>query len=271
MNKSVLILDGVVYYNESLVQIEKVEVKESRIPLPEAQKKRALKVLNPEVLNRLGGFLNKRFKNTSVRILSTSDIKEEYGEEYANSAGFVFNGVVVLNKDTASLSTAMHEFGHLYLAELKDIDIELYNRLMVLAAADPLMDEVRELYPNLSETDQAEEVFVELLGRTNASALEAELNDNTGKFGKVKRFFNSMFSKFLGRKEKPTLEFTLGDSLLDVLDKIGGDMMFNSNSGLHNLPGYKQKAMKGLGTQSMSQTAAVQLLTEQGYIREVCG
>jgi hypothetical protein len=78
-----------------------------------------------------------------------------------------------------------------------------------------------------------------------------------------------MLSSFLGTKST-SVKFELQDSLIDVINKVGKDMIFNENSALRSLPKYKQRTLKDLGTKSMSKSDAIKLLRERGYIKEIC-
>jgi len=267
-----VVVSPTVHITDKAVKAQKAE-----LLIPNNEKGKVLRDVSPDVIRSLGTFLNNRFKNSNVTVLSTADIKQRFGEKFSKAAGFVYNGEIYLNSDIATLQTALHEFGHLYLAELKETDPALYTHLMQLASEDPMMEKMKSLYPELDTQDLAEEVFVELLARRDSDKLEtamtAELSGEDGSFlGKVKSFFKNMFKDFLGVTVKDANSINLNDSLYETLDKIGLDLIFNKNSMLKSMPTYKKKAIKTrIGTDAkMSKAEAVKFLTERGYIKKVC-
>ena len=271
--------DGV-YISED-IKVKTVEPKERKATLviPTNEKTKLIKEVSPEVIRRLGVFLNDRFKNTRVLVLSKADIRTMYGNKFAESSGFVYQGTIVLNSDIADLNTMVHEMGHLYLAELKDANPDEYERVINLATQDPIMEKIRNDYPELSDSDVAEEAFVELLARRNSDKLETELTreleGNDGTFlGKVKSFFKNLFGSFFGISENKleNTDFRLSDSLYDVIDKIGTDMIFNKNSALNSMTTNQKSIIKNkIGSDAqMSKSEAVKFLTEKGFIRKVC-
>ena len=277
--KDVLVYKNNVFVSDK-VNITTVDVKEQKkeLILPPSERRKALKEVSPEVIRRLGTFLNDRFKGTTVKVLSTAEIKELYGNKFSESAAFVYGGTIIMNSDVADLGTMLHEMGHLYLAEIKEVAPDEYERLMELAKQDPLMKEMVTIYPELSETDVAEEVFVELLARRNGDSMEDQFTDelegDDGSFlGKVKRFFKNIFSSFFGISEdKIDADFRLSDSLYDVIDKVGTDIIFNKNSMLKGILAEHKTIMKNrIGPDAkMSRAEAIRFLTEKGYIRKVC-
>ena len=236
-------------------------------------RKTKLTKLNPVIMKKLGSFLNKRFKNTTVRTLNTAEIKYIYGSNYANSNAFTYEGVVVINTDKATVNTVFHEMGHLYLAAIKDSDPNLYATMMDKLMEHPDMESIKQTYPELSGYDLAEELFVEMLANYNSGALEAafqhELANDESNFGRVEDAFAEIFGDFLGTDLDGVV--TLDDSLMTLMAKIGKDIIFNKNSALNSLSSDQRRDLKHtIDPFSMTQSQMLQYLQEKGFIRTKC-
>jgi len=169
----------------------------------------------------------------------------------------------------------LHEMGHLYLAELKDSDVQLYHKLMSMID-DKVLSVVKEVYPELDDTDQREEAFVELIAQIKKDDIEnqfyKELEGDDGTFlGKVKTFFKDLWSSFVGKSIPDNTLFELGDNLSTVFDKIGKDMLFNDNSALKTLSHkHKKGLLKTAPSYYMDNAESIEYLKSKGYIKWIC-
>lgn len=95
--------------------------------------------------------------------------------------GFVHNGEVYLNTDTATNETAIHEFSHLYNTWLKGNKPDLYQRGIDLISQElnnedseikDIIEYVKQTQPDLVDESLQEEILTELVGRKGAELLE---------------------------------------------------------------------------------------------------
>jgi hypothetical protein len=280
INKKVLVDGNKVYTDPTIIKNIDEDVKfDKAIPIPEVIRQNSLNNISPVVIERLGAFVRSRFTGVSVKVLGTSDIVAQYGEKY-NHAAFVKDGTIVLNRDKATLDSAMHEMGHLYLAEIKNSDKELYINLMSLASRHEDYNLVKKLYPELSPTDIAEEVFVGLLSKNKRSKLENAvvnemantLSDENGNlWGKVINFFRNLFKGFVGNSTINNDFIDLDTNLTEALNTISDDILYGKNSKLYNFTSsFKQDIKKSNPSYEMSTSEARAYLEERGFIRWIC-
>jgi len=243
----------------------------------------ANKLIGSKTLKRMATIFNNKFTNTTTEVLNSEEIRLEYGDKYANLRGFVINGHIILNQDKASLSTPIHELGHIYLAYLKDEDTKLYDYIVSESLNSDIAQGIKDAYPELSESDIGEEVFVEMLGlefgkdlasisSSNLSwnNIKRRLSNNTA-FGKVLDFFREMIGWFTGKTVPKGVDFTLSDSLAGIINKVGNKIVYGKDSIFNDFTSPEQTAMRladPAGT--MTTEELVQRLTEKGYIRKVC-
>lgn len=97
--------------------------------------------------------------------------------------GFVdTNGDVVINSDTATLDTPIHEFGHLWTSEVKKNNPDLYQKgidLIDTDSAKPYIDEVKRLQPSLEGSALKEEVLAQIIGDQGAKLIESNPKTKT--------------------------------------------------------------------------------------------
>ncbi len=265
-------------------EIKNPRIQESKdYDIPISLNEEAGKIVGPKSLKRMATVLNNKFTNTSVTVLSSEEIRLEYGDKFADLRGFVINGQIVLNQEKASLSTPIHEMGHIYLAYLKDEDSELYEYIVNESLNSEIADGIRNAYPELTDLDIGEEVFVEMLGIEHGKDLmsvsksnlawnniKRKLSNNKA-FGKIMDFFRTMFEWMTGSKTPTGLDFTMKDSMSTILNKIGSRIVYGDSSIFSDFSSPEKTAMKladPYGT--MTSNELVSLLTQQGYIRKVC-
>jgi hypothetical protein len=266
-----------------------VEVTNPRIPeskdykMPSSLHEDADKLIGEKTLKRMAKVLNGKFTNTRTTVLNSEEIRATYGDKYADLRGFVLGGQIVLNYDKATLSTPIHELGHIYLAYLKDEDQKLYDYVVSESLKSDIADSIRKVYPELSNSDVGEEVFVELLGiefgkdllsvsKSNISwaNISRKLSNNKH-FGKVVNFFRDLVGWLTGKKVNPGLDISLQDSLLTILNKVGDRIVYGKESIFYDFTQPEKTAMKladPYGTLTSKQL--IDLLVNRGYIRKVC-
>ena len=75
-------------------------------------------------------------------------------------AAFIYNGDVYVNTDIASIDAKTHELMHILLGSLRFKQPELYLELIQSVTDLPNIQELAQAYPNRTQSDILEEVFV---------------------------------------------------------------------------------------------------------------
>ena len=197
----------------------------------------------------------------NVKILSSEAIIQKYGRN-ADEYGFLDNdNNIILNSDKYSIDTPFHEYSHLALRFLKETDIEAYLEIVTKALEHPNRDNIRSKYPELSDIDLGEEIFVTEVGLKSA---EMFLKDNSIT-GKIKGFFKEMVYKVLGRTPK---NINLNDSIESYIEKWSYSLL-NKNGIFNDLtPPQAQALLKKTSVRYSDDHMEKQLMYE-GYIIKV--
>lgn len=74
---------------------------------------------------------------------------------------FILNNDIYINTDLATLDSPIHEILHLILGSIKFQNPKLYTDLVKISAQFGNYDKIAKLYPNRTQSDILEEVFVE--------------------------------------------------------------------------------------------------------------
>ena len=253
-------------------------------------KKNKLQLISPKVTARLSKFLNARFKNSTVKIMSKMSAQIKYPEidinQFDNAFVNVGNNTIILIKERATLDVMLHEMGHLYLAELRDKDLSLYRTLMSKMETSDIFAEVIDTYSeknNYNKEDLLEEAFVITLQRLHSTSFIKQFNEENveqlegiltkgGKFlGRIANFFNSLFQDFFGIKKRKNVSLDMNDSIIDIMNKVGNDLIFNKNSMLHDISRKDKRNLKLiLEDKNMTEQQAVDYLIKKGLIRKIC-
>jgi hypothetical protein len=271
----ILRIDTKAYFSNKILDAQKQAKfqKDIKLKLPDKVRREQIKRISPKVMRKLGTFLNDRFSNTTVKTLNSADIATLYGEKYAKAKAFVYNGIVVINTNKATIQTVMHEMGHLYLAELKSTDYNLYKTILTKLDGDPELETMAQLYPELSKEDLLEELFVEKLANYNSGALsvllETDLEQDGDPYGKVTAAFEGIFGDFLGTNLSGTID--INDSLLTIFAKIGKDIIFNKNSALKSFTkSDKTEIHQIIDPYSLSDRELIKFMQSKGLIEVKC-
>ncbi len=236
-----------------------------------------------KVFKKLVAKLNKLFPGTSYRMSDTKSIEAKYGiKDASNVRAFVKDGTVVFNMDIVNMNTPFHEYSHIYFEYLKVEDRPLYDKLIKLALESPLYAEMKDAYGTLNNEDLGEEILAEQVARKMKGKL---IEDPTftkienvlaagGRFGKIKRWFKSLFDKVFGiNKDRDVVKYKLSmnDSFNTMIEKIGDKMAYGDTSILSEfLPStIKMVALSREGSQ-INIKEARQILEDAGFIQRVC-
>lgn len=81
------------------------------------------------------------------------------------SKSFILNNDIYVNTDLATLDSPIHEILHLLLGSIKFQNPQLYTDLVKVSSQFGNYDKIAKLYPNRTQSDILEEVFVEEFGK----------------------------------------------------------------------------------------------------------
>lgn len=188
--------------------------------------------------------LSMMFPGTNPIKLHSEEISRQFGEVYADNAAFIKDGQLVFNMDKIGLDTPIHEFGHIFMAQLKQEDPSSYSNLInqAISLDNPVANRVRQTYANLTAEEMGEEVFVSMLGVEGVESLKRNINDNSFSFsgiinhvlGKMKNFFAKVFSSDYNKARATLQKFdfsrmTIQEALLAISDTIAPDLLKGLN------------------------------------------
>ena len=199
----------------------------------------------------------------NIEIMSSEAIVEKYGKN-ADEHGFLDNeNNIILNSDKYSIDTPFHEYAHLALRFLKETDIDTYMDIVTKSLEHPSRDIIRQKYPDLSDTDLGEEIFVTAIG-LKASETFLKKKSTTDK---IKGFFKEMVKKTLGIKPA---NITLDDSIETFINKWNYKLLSKDGIFSDMSPGQVQ-AILTKSTVQYSDDHMVKQLQYDGYIIKVNG
>ena len=206
--------------------------------------------------------------DVEVRYETTATIVEEFGESFRDSRGFEIDGVVVINKDNVRLDTPIHEFGHVYLAQLKVTDPKLYEAIVSRSLQDPIMEDIKSRYPNHSDSELGEEVFVTLLGLdSQVTATKAVEQSKQGFMKWLKGILNNLFGKSGVNKLG---DINVNTSLKEMIEIIGDDMLNDKSSALSNLTEQNKDSIKKITQPKVGIKDILSKLEALGFIQKTC-
>jgi len=199
----------------------------------------------------------------NIEILSSKEIVERYGKN-ADEHGFLDNeNNIILNANKYSIDTPFHEYAHLALRFLKETDLDTYMEIVTKALEHPSRDIIRKKYPDLSDTDLGEEIFVTAIGLKASEAFLKKKSTTE----KIKGFFKEMIKKTLGIK--PT-SITLDDSIETFIDKWNYKLL-GKNGIFSDMTPSQAQALLTKSTVQYSDDHMVNQLKYDGYIIKVNG
>ena len=201
---------------------------------------------------------------TKVLALSSYEIAEIYGEEEAHSKGFTTpDDSIVINIDQYTTDTPFHEFAHLGIKYIKESSPEEYALIVSKALEHETARSVREQYPELSEEELGEEIFV-----TQVGLRSAEVFTKSPEVGNViKRFYKKIVGKLFG-VYPDTVRST--DNINDMINKFS-DKMLSDASIFNNMPDRHIQEILKSANSKYSDNAMYDQLIYSGYIKKMAG
>lgn len=123
------------------------------------------------LIAQVGQMLKQKFGVEMVMMNSEELIKAFPGMDVNTTKAFIHDNKIYVNTTIASVHDPLHEFAHLALGVMKTNLIENYQAMMNRVAqlsedsnsrVGKRLSQIKEAYPNLSQMDLLEEVFVSL-------------------------------------------------------------------------------------------------------------
>lgn len=194
------------------------------------------KVTQKEMISKFTRSLFKKFPNIEYHLINdqTIDLMDNIPNYYKGNPGFVLDNVVYINLDHATLDTPLHEFGHVYVENLKSTDPAYWAEIKELLLLETdLLNEIQNKYKelNFNSDDFFEEAFVTLLGR-DEDTLSAVMKDSQKTINfvnilqRVKNWFMKHLSSIFNINVK---DIDLKKSMKDVLATVKSDILFNTD------------------------------------------
>ena len=116
-------------------------------------------------LNKSKAILNKTVEKlnnlygTEFVVVSSQELPDV--PNAAISKAFVYDGKIYINSDLATIDSPVHEMLHLFLGSMRFTDPEFYYNMVSLTQEFPSLNSRISLYPNRTQLDIMEELFVE--------------------------------------------------------------------------------------------------------------
>jgi len=128
--------------------------------------------------------------------------------------------VILINPDKIFNTTAIHEFGHIFIDSLPGgLDNPRLQRALDMLMGTDLETEVRELYPDLNEEMFAKELITTAIGRKGVEIFEEQ--DKAGIWESIKAWFLSFVSRKFNIANKDAIESLTRDILDTKVKKEG--------------------------------------------------
>lgn len=131
-----------------------------------------------------------RRSGIKVKFMDSKDIKD-LGIT-TNPKAFIHNGEIILNKDKYTEDSPIHELMHLLLGQLKVNDPSLYNSMLEGIEEFEEYNQLRQIYPELTQNDFAEEVLVHVLTNQLMGKIYDAKKELSSKFD-LKRLVSEVF------------------------------------------------------------------------------
>lgn len=130
--------------------------KESALILPDSNLTPRSVLIN--VADKLDTYYGIKFIPTTTAELESLGVHDL-------SKSFILNNNIYVNTDLATLDSPIHELLHLMLGSIKFQNPKLYADLVKVASQFGNYTKIAKLYPNRTQSDILEEVFVEEFGK----------------------------------------------------------------------------------------------------------
>ena len=126
-------------------------------------------------LDKMARTMGINIKHMSRATMRQEGILEQVPDA-AQAAAFIYNGDVYINTDLASIDLKVHELLHILLGSMRFKQPQLYSQLVQTAANVANIQDMAIKYPNRTQMDLLEEIFVEEFGKY-LSGLDNQMSD----------------------------------------------------------------------------------------------
>jgi hypothetical protein len=143
--------------------------------------------------------------------------------------GFFHNGKVYINSNKLNAETPIHEFGHGLLIMIKSGNKVLYENLKKQILDSPILNEVKQKYPDLSLEDQIDEAIVTAIGRYG---LNMTSSFSKGLLNAIKRVFVAIAKLFNIYKPSTISEIDPNTTILQLAEMLlsGNEILANTDN-----------------------------------------
>jgi hypothetical protein len=235
----------------------------------------ASKSVSPVVISKL---INKLASVLEMKINTVSNLDLELDERFAgsksikNSKGFVYEGEVFINIDTATLDTPIHEIlGHVFLSNIKQTDKILYDSIIKKSLEEiSAKEDILTEYPELenSPEDLANEIFSSIIGVKLQSIAEEEINLNF--WGKISKLMREFFTEKLGPLLGLSKKLNPKSSLNDIIKELGNDVFKGKGTIFKELSPLSATNLGKIINPTLTEEQIADKFKEYGWIKEIC-
>ena len=115
------------------------------------------------IINKLQTHYGIKITAIDSDIINNTDLKNIPG--VATARAFIYNNEIYINTELADKDAPIHEMMHILVGGLKTSNPELYYNIMQEMANMEMFEQYKRVYPNRTNEDLAEEMFVEQFSR----------------------------------------------------------------------------------------------------------
>lgn len=113
-----------------------------------------------KALDKMASTMGINIKPMSIATMKREGILDQIPDA-AQAQAFIYNGNIYINSDTASIDSKTHELLHILLGSMRFKNPKLYFELIQTIQNLPNLEDYEVLYPNRTQSDFFEEVFVD--------------------------------------------------------------------------------------------------------------
>ena len=199
--------------------IDTVKIGNKSFQAKKVSKKSIIKILE---------YFNDVYPEQDINAYSADEIREVFSSDKAERAAFVYEGSIVFNTDMLTFDSPVHELAHLYIADIKSSNPELYARLLEKAFENTeLMNEVKSKGNFISTEEIAEETLVLMIGYNSQGKMENLIKDKTI-WQSIKDFFSNLFNGIF--KVQDVTVTDTNSSIVDIISTISDDVLFGTRN-----------------------------------------
>ena len=222
---------------------------------------------NRESINLISDKLGDLY-NVKTTLLTNDEmisLGEKYKSDFSNSRAFALStGEIFINVDKASIAEPLHELAHIIMPGLKAKNPKAYNELISKIKDHPSYWDIAQHYPELSEQDLDEEVFVTIFAEYFREKMISNdknewLDQN---FSDLSKNVSTVLSDIFDNDTRGDASQLMNMSLEEIMSQFGFDMISGRFAPYYDLSVH-------LAIQSKVQKI-FKSLRDDGKIKEIC-